>query len=131
MYTVARKADRIAMAKKLVAMIESCGAKVTQSDGCSIFPNSIKLAIKADKGLGLNIRLDGKSGMKDTHVLSWCMDMDSEAKLCPSVFASVNRYHYQKATDVAYDFDGLMFIVQNRLEAVKGGTAFQNDLKEE
>lgn len=121
-YTVARKADRTAMAKELVALVQQCGASVEQTDRCSIYPNTILLKIEAERGLFLNLRLDGKSANGDTHVLSWYVDGD--AKLS-HVFPNRNEYHYQKATDIAHGYESLKEILQARLLSARDGFAFQ------
>lgn len=123
MYTEKRKADRVAMAKILEAIIVASGASHTRDDNCECYPHATRLHITANKGLKLTVDLDGKSCEPDVHVLSWHGLEDG--KLNGHTFGSVNTCHWCKATDVAYGFDALCEILTSRLDSVQSGEAFQ------
>lgn len=106
--TEKRKADRKVMALKLKALAESLGATadIEWEEPTSTFRKRRTIVhIKAARGLCLNVDLDGDSCQPDIHVLSWHMDLDTDARLDDS-FGNINRHHFRKATYFGEGFEG-------------------------
>lgn len=122
-----RAADRAKMAKAVEALALELGCKVERREGREVLaPRGVRLNITAPGGLCVGVEFDGDSPQPDVHVLSWHMELHSEAKLEPSTFGGdVNRHHFQKATYVARGFDDLMFKLDVGLSMCKDGTAYQ------
>jgi len=87
---------------------------------------SCKSAIRAPRGLCLNVGIDGSSELGNTHVLSWFIPHNFDTRLAVTFAPSVNEFHFHKATDVAYDFKELLAIVALRLNSAANGSAFQD-----
>lgn len=114
-----RKADRHVMADAIQELAEVCGALVDREESGV----EIALEIEAPGGLCLRVDFDGKSIQPDTHVLPWCMSLDSKLTLHPS-FGQVNPHHFRKSTVVKEGFEALYLEVKRGLIAAANKTAY-------
>ena len=80
--------------------------------------------IDGPRGLRVSIDFDGRSPQPDVYVISWNISTDSDAKFANGFAESINPHHWSKATDLAYGFDQLSYIVRNRLRQAENGCAF-------
>jgi len=123
------KADRKVMALKIKALAESLGATadIEWEEPTSTFRKRRTIVhIKAARGLRLNVDLDGDSCQPDVHVLSWHIDLDTDARLADS-FGNINRHHFRKATYYGDGFEGLFGLegmVELGLCKARDGDAF-------
>jgi len=123
------KADRKVMALKLKALAEFLGAtaEIQWEDPASTYYKRRTIVhIKAARGLLLNVDLNGDSCQPDVHVLSWHIDLDSDARLADS-FGNINQFHFRKATYFGEGFEGLWGIegqVELGLCKARDGDAF-------
>lgn len=129
MLTERRKADRIKMADQVVAICWKfgIGATAIPHGECYVGPHATMVKIKGPRGLCLNLDFDGKSGQPDVFVLPWHI-RSGEAKLSLAFEAragSVNPYHRQKCTAVAYGFERLIDHLELVFTCVQAGAAFE------
>lgn len=131
--TETRKADRAKMAKLLAARALAAGAvraeikPETGDRDDHIYRRCTRVAIEAARGLQVGVSFDGDTPQSrpDTHVLSWHMSLDSDARLADVFgYGAVNPYHHCKATQVAYGFEALCETVCAILAKAADGSAF-------
>lgn len=117
-----RKADREEMAKGVEALLDELGIEHEREE---MGPREIYIRITAPRGLCLTVDFDGDSWQPDVHVLSWHMDMDSDAQLSDARFGgNVNPHHKHKATYIAAGYDDLLVKLRRGLELAISGEAF-------
>lgn len=121
-----RTKDLAEMARRVASLVTTCGATFECTEGGDYpGPRAIQLYVRAARGLCVRVEFDGDSAQPDTHVLSWHMDLESEARLSNARFGgNVNPHHMQKATYTACGFDALCERLQFGLELAKSGAAF-------
>jgi hypothetical protein len=129
--TEARKADRIKMADAVIALARSHHFTAGRRDPTLCGPREVVVELAMPRGLYLNVCFngDGPDSMRDVHVLSWHVRDNKKTKLSPYFWANVNRYHFQKATQVAYGFDLLMTTLHPAFAAISSGLAFSTPEK--
>lgn len=87
---------------------------------------AVAVLIEAPHGLRLTLDFDGNSCQPNVFVMSWYTHYEyPRTKLSPAAFASVNPYHFGKATDVAEGFDNLRTVLRARFTAIKDGSAYK------
>lgn len=121
-----RAADRETMARRAAELVTQCGATFERTEGAP-HPGAraISLYVKAARGLCVRLEFDGDSIQPDTHVLSWHVGLESDARLSNARFGgNVNPHHMQKATYIAHGFDALCERVRFGLELARSGEAF-------
>ena len=123
--TEKKKADRIKMAELVRALAVEMGltAEVVDKPFGDMSPHMIMVKIRSKEGLKLHVDFDGKTSQPDVHVLSWHMDTDVDTRLADA-FGDINRFHYCKATDIAYGTDELLRILAWKFLKIQNGTAF-------
>ncbi len=131
--TEARKADRAAMAKALVALAESHGAActVTPEGSDSYRKRRAAVTINAPRGLDVTIDFDGESPQPNIFVNAWHMGLETDARLALGRFPNgdVNPHHQSKCTTVSHSFDALLDHVGIVLTRANTGDLF--DLEKE
>lgn len=129
--TERRKSDRAKMADAVADIAREYGATATiEPEGSnSISPRRVMVRIEAQRGLCLNLDFDGQSCQPDIHVLSWHFNHDTDACLSDrfASFGSLNRFHFRKATHVAYGYTNLIAMLEHCLDLAQGGEAFDLD----
>jgi len=125
--TERRKADRAQMAQAVVALATELGATARlKPEGESLSPHEVNVHIRAARGLCVTASFDGQSPQPDVHVVSWHMARDVDTCLADTFTRAgePNRYHFRKATAVAYGFDNLLHVLRTGLELAASGEAF-------
>lgn len=126
--TERRKADRAKMAQEIADLAPTMGANaVINPEGYSaVAPRRVTVAIRAARGLRVDIDFDGETSIPDRHIVSWCIATDSDARLSDKFarYGSINPYHFGKATCFADGFDALCLAVEYGLECARDGSAF-------
>ena len=105
-------------------LLQRLGVKYerTEQETAKACPRRLAVDLHLARELRLTLDFDGDSPQPDCYLLSWYV-MRSSA--CPAdIFDSVNLYHYQKATDIIHDYQGLLWLLESRLLAVQNGSAF-------
>lgn len=129
--TEGRKADRAEMAKRTQELVHRLGCTSTCKHGTEGgYPamHCIQVRVEAPRGLCVMLEFDKNSWQPDVHVMSWHIpSMTSKSTLNPAAFghASVNPYHFQKATSVAYGFDAMYEELERVLSLAVSGEAFR------
>lgn len=123
-----RKADREKMAKGLVAVATAAGANAEIEE---MGPGELWVQIRAPRGLGLTITLDGQSPQPDVHVLSWFMASNVDTRFSDAFTrggrVSLNTVHFSKATDIAHGYEDLCLSLRDGLELACSGMAFDDE----
>lgn len=123
-----RKADRMMMAEGVRALAERYGLEAVVKDkpyGDTMYPQRIDCRLRHARGLCLTVDFDGKSCQPDVHVLSWHMNSDAGAVwLNPSMWGSINLFHFHKATDIAHGYEDLLAVLELRFGRLKSGDAY-------
>ncbi len=125
MLTERRKADRAKMAEQVraLAAVYGISATVEPYEFREMYPHRLDVKIRTDRGLCLTVEFNGTSCQPDVHVLSWHMDIDSDARLSDA-FGKVNPHHHAKATDVVEGLEGLLDRLRQRFELIHSGAAY-------
>ena len=120
-----RKADRKKMIEGVEDLLKRFGVvyKRTDEEFKEVCPHRVSVQLDLPRGLQLSVDFDGESVQPDVHVLSWHMHLKSSACLS-EVFPSLNNFHFQKATDIAYGYDHLLQILELRIKQAQDGSAF-------
>lgn len=130
-FTERRKSDRAKMADAVAEIAREYGATATiEPEGSNdICPRRVMIRIEAQRGLCLNLDFDGKSCQPDVYVLSWHFNHDTDACFSDrfASFGSLNRFHFRKATHVAYGYTALIATLERCLDLAQGGEAFDPD----
>lgn len=128
--TERKKADRAQMATAVAMLAASLGAavEIEREGENSICPRRVMVGIRAARGLCVSVDFDGQSCQPDVHVISWHMSTDCDTCFADTFerAAGLNRYHFRKATAVAYDFDALLVSLAAGLELAQSGAAFDD-----
>lgn len=124
-----RATDRAEMARRVATLVTTCGATFERTAGKSGShfpgPRAVHVYVRAARGLCVRVKFDGDSSQPDTHVLSWHVDLESDARLSNARFGgNVNPHHMQKATYIAQGFDELCERLRFGLNLAKSGAAF-------
>lgn len=121
--SVGRRLDRIEMARRLAAVCR------TYNVPCEVTPHDMKsmrrrvdVRVKHASGLTGRVSFDGDSANGDTYLIHW-YDCPKGYRLNPAVFASVNPFHFHKATDIADGFEQLLHVWEIRCVAISEGYA--------
>ena len=129
--TVARVADREAMAAKVAELATRYGAaaEIERQPYGDMSPRSIMVRIRTPRGLCLNVDLDGDDAQarRGEWVLSWYIATDSDARLADSFGGNVNPHHHSKATYLADGLEGqfgLLSQISIGLTKAREGSAF-------
>ena len=125
MLTERRKADRAKMAKVLQSIAIELGATATIKPA-PLSRSGLWVEIEAPRGLCLTVSLKSDSPQPDTHVLGWHMSSDVDTCFGDEFWhvASLNPYHWRKATSVVDGFDALCDVVRRGLTLASTGQAF-------
>lgn len=126
--TERRKADREKMADYFEGnWIAAPGFTCNRLRSAPGWPGErcITLLLKGPRSILLSLDFDGDSAQPDTHVLSWHIASDSEAKFSTRFAHSTNLYHYRKATDVVRGFEALKDLMSQRISFLQSGEAFK------
>lgn len=129
--TEARKADRIKMADAVIALARSYDFTAVRRDPTLCGPREVVVELAMPRGLYLNVCFngDGPGSMRDVHVLSWHVRDFKTTKLSTFFWRDVNSYHFQKATQVTYGFNQLIFTLHSAFAAINSGLAFSTPEK--
>ena len=123
-YSQSRKADRVAMAKAVAALALARGAKAEiVGEGARYRERRTSVDIKGAHGVAVSVDFDGSTrrSPESYYVLSW---YGAERRLDPMFAQTVNSCHGHKATDVAWSFEALCDLLEERLEDLASGRAF-------
>lgn len=125
-----RKADRLLMANAVGELAKRFGAKASMSfedQGSQGIDYVVSIQAPGELYTSVAFRKNSPHAKPNTFVLSWCLPPRSERKLDPAVFGerSVNKFHFAKATQVAYSFEGLCETLEHVLRCAQNGTAYQ------
>lgn len=124
--SVKRTADRTRMALHAQELILACGATFERSEGGDYpGPRCVQLKVRAPGGLCVTVEFDGDSCQPDVYVLSWHIDIGSDAQLSNAVFGgAVNPHHLRKATYIASGFEDLCAKLKSGLQKAADGSAY-------
>lgn len=124
--TMTRKADRAKMAVIIADLARSLGAEavIHPDDPNGLYDGRLtRVAVTAARGLKVSVDFNGKSWQPDIYVLSWHMDLDTDACLDDS-FGNINPFHFRKATYTADGFEHLKEQLSRGLRKAADGSAF-------
>jgi hypothetical protein len=120
-----RKADRDAIAKLLVDVVEREGGTAT-IEPAPLSPRGLWVRIKADAAY-VTITIDGESRV-DGYLTAWNIEMDSDKRFSPAfgtaVRAEVNPHHCCKCMGYEHTLRGLVRGLGDALICIAAGKAF-------
>jgi hypothetical protein len=94
------------------------------------YPKAHVIQIDAGEGLKVSVEIDGDSVQPNTWVLAWHIGFNSDARLADS-FGDINKFHFQKCTEVARSTFGLIDHLRSKFELIADGKAFDEKRKAE
>ena len=127
-WTERRKADRAKMAAELAFRLREAGAfvEIEPEGSNSICPRRIMLRVHAyggSRGASVGVDFDGETRQPDIHVVTW----NTTGLACFSDAmgaASLNPYHFGKATRVCEGFEALTSELVCDVMRITSGEAF-------
>lgn len=126
MLTETRKADRRKMADIVEQIAAEFGATTRERTEDGIWPNSVGLEIVGPRHTTVGMRFH-RERIHETNNI-WVLTWNSAQGVCfADAFSfNLNRYHFGKATDIAYGFDHLCQLLRLRLGQMNDGSAFDD-----
>jgi hypothetical protein len=125
-----RKADR----QKIAQMVSDICSEYkidhswTREGFVEGYPKAHVIQIDAGEGLKVSVEIDGDSVQPNTWVLAWHIGFNSDARLADS-FGDINKFHFQKCTEVARSTFGLIDHLRSKFELIAEGKAFDEERK--
>ena len=118
-----RKKDREAMAAAIGRLCAHHGINYIIESNYRGDPARMIVRIEDLKtGLAANPTIGGRGG-KNTFLFSWHFNQTNDLIIDPGFTQDINPYHHRKATDVAWGFENLMQLLDNRLRCMAEGKA--------